>query len=150
MDFRKKVSKNAVFEPVETVSSYLDQSKETVVIFLDLAKALNSSSHNIFHKKNEMYGFSQEAKELLFSFLAHRRQKVKLNGMFSDCEIVNQGVPQGTLLGPLIFLLYVNDYSSNINTTEKVIQIVDDTSIVCCGQKSRLHGNRRICRDDFE
>ena len=53
-----------------------------------------------------MYGFSQEAKELLFSFFANRRQKVKLNGVFSDCEILNHGVPQGTVLGPLIFLLY--------------------------------------------
>ena len=86
-----------------------------------------------------MHGFSQEAKELLFSFLDNRRQKVKLNGMFSDCEIVSQGVPQGIVLGPLIFLLYVNDFSSNINKTEKVIQFADDTSIVRCGQKSSLH-----------
>ena len=88
-----------------------------------------------------MYGFSQEAKELLFSFLASPRQKVKLNGIFSDCEILNHGVPQGTVLGQLIFLLYVNDFSSNISTTEKVIQFADDTSIVCCGQKDCLHGN---------
>ena len=87
-----------------------------------------------------MYGFSREAKELLFSFLANRRQKVKLNGMFSDCEIVNHGVPQGAVLGPLIFLLYVNDFSSNINTTEKMIQFADDTSSVCCGQRSSLNG----------
>ena len=63
------------------------------------------------------------------------RTKVELNGMFSDCEIVNHGVPQGTVLGPLIFLLYVNDFSSNTNTTEKVIQFADDTSIFCCRQK---------------
>ena len=87
-----------------------------------------------------MYGFSQEAKELLFSFLANRRQKLKLNGMFSDCEIVNHCVPQGTVLGPPIFLLYVNDFSSNIKTTERVIHFADDTSIVCCGQRSNLHG----------
>ena len=86
-----------------------------------------------------MYGFSQEAKELLFPFLANRRQKVNIIGMFSDCEIMNHGVPQGTVLGSLIFLLYVNDFTSNINTTEKVIQFADDTSIVCCGQKSSLH-----------
>ena len=54
-----------------------------------------------------MCGFSQEVKILLFSFLANRRQNVKLNGVFSDCEILNHGVPQGTVLGPLIFLLYV-------------------------------------------
>ena len=86
-----------------------------------------------------MYGFSQEAKELLFLFLANLRQKVKLNGIFSDCEILNHGVPQGTVLGPLILLLYVNDFSSNISTTEKVIQFADDTNIVCCEQKSSLH-----------
>ena len=103
-----------------------------------------------------MYGFSQEAKELLFSFLANRRQKVKFNGIFSDCEILNNVVPQETVLGPLIFLLFVNDLSSNISTTEKVIQLADGTSIVCCGQKSSLEGkvteisqkNRRICRDE--
>ena len=87
-----------------------------------------------------MYGFFQEAKELLFSFLANRKQRVKLNGIFSDCEISNHGVPQGTVLGALIFLLYVNDFSSNISTTDKVIQFADDTSIVCCGQKSSSHG----------
>ena len=125
---------------VETVSANIDQSKETVAIFLDLAKAFNSISHNNFLKRIEMYGFSQEAKEFLFSFLANRRQKVKLNGIFSDCEILNHCVPQGTVLGPLTFLLYVNDFSSNISTTEKVIQFADDTSIFCCGQKGSLHG----------
>ena len=86
-----------------------------------------------------MYGFSKEAKELLFSFLSNHRQKVKLNDMFSDCLIVNHGVPQGTVLGPLVFLLYVNDFSSIINTTEKIIQFADDTSIVSCGVESSSH-----------
>ena len=69
--------------------------------------------------------------QLLFSFLASRRQKEKLNGMFSDCEILNHCVPVGTVLGPLFFLSYVNDFSSNIQTTGKVIQFADDTSVCC-------------------
>ena len=60
--------------------------------------------------------------------------------MFSDCEILNDGVPQGTVLGPLVFLFYVNDFSSYISTTDKVIQFADDTSVVCCVQKGSLHG----------
>ena len=60
--------------------------------------------------------------------------------MLSDCETVNHAVPQETVLGPLIFLLYSNDFPSNINTTETVIHFADDTSIVCCGEESSLHG----------
>ena len=53
---------------------------------------------------------------------------------------MNHGVPQGTVLGPLIFLLCVNNFSSIIKTTEKVIHFADDTSIVCCGKESSFHG----------
>ena len=81
-----------------------------------------------------------EAKEMLSSFLAKRRQKVKRNGLFSNCEIVNDGVPQRTVLGPFIFFSYVEDFSSNINTAEKVIQFAEDTSIVYCRKESCLHG----------
>ena len=123
---------------VETVSANLDQSKETVAIFLDLAKAFNSISHNIFHKKVEICMiFHRKQKNYCFHF--QPQQKVKLKVISSDCAILNHGVPQGTVLGPLIFHFYVNDFSSNISTTEKVIQFADDTNIDCCGQKSSLH-----------
>ena len=66
----------------------------------------------------------------------------KLNGIFFDCETVNHGVQQGSVLGPLIFL-YMNDFSSIINTRENIIQFADDTSVVCCGKESSLQGREK-------
>ena len=61
-----------------------------------------------------------------------------INGMFSVCEIKNYGVPQRSVSGPLILLLNVNDFSSNINTREKVNHFAINTIIFCCGKESRL------------
>ena len=74
----------------------------------------------------------------------------------SDCTIVNHGLPQLTVLGTLLLFSYVNDFSSTMNTMERVIQFSDNTSIVCCGKESRLHGKVKeifqkktgICRDE--
>ena len=86
-----------------------------------------------------MYGFSPEAKALLFSFLANLRHKVNFNSMFSDCEIDSQCATRNCFR-TTHFPFYVNYFSTNINTTEEVIQFADDTSIFCCWQKSSLHG----------
>ena len=68
-------------------------------------------------------------KIVVFIVVAKRRQRVKFNGKFSDCAIVNHGVPQGTVLGQLIFLLYGNNFSSTIYTTQNVLQFADGTCI---------------------
>ena len=125
---------------VETVSANLDQSKETVAIFLDLTKRLIPFRITFSLKKLKYVWFFTGSKKIIVFISCQPQQKVKLNSIFSDCENLNHGVPQGTVLGPLIFHLYVNDFSSNISTTEKVIQFADDKSIDCCGQKSSLHG----------
>ena len=70
------------------------------------------------------------------------QKKLKLNGMFSECEAVNHDVRHGTVLGPLIFLLYVNDFLSILNTTEKLIQIADVTSMYCLLWKKRSLHNK--------
>ena len=105
---------------IETVSTKLDESKENFAIFLFHAKAFSFISHNFFLKKLKCMVFIRKQKNCCFLFLANRRQKVKLNGMFSDRENVNHCVPQGAILGLLIF--HVNDFLSNTNTTEKVLQ----------------------------
>ena len=100
-------------------------------VFLDLAKAFNSISHEIFLKKYENFKLSQSTILLLKSFLENRTQCVKLGIDLSDKLTINHCVPQGIVLGPLIFLLYKNDFSEKLECESDVIQFADDTCIIC-------------------
>ena len=104
---------------------------DTGAVFLDLAKAFNSISHEIFLKKAENFNLSQSTILLLKSFLENRTQCVKLGIDLSEKLTINHGVPQGTVLGPLIFMLYVNDFSEKLEGENDVVQFADDTSIIC-------------------
>ena len=101
---------------------------------MDLAKAFNSICHEILLRKLESYCFSNNSISLLQSFLSDRKQSVKLNSVYSSWETLNHGVPQGTVLGPFIFLLYVNDFAQNITSSNNIVQFADDTSVLCIDQ----------------
>ena len=81
----------------------MENNNDTGTVFLDLAKAFNSISREIFLKKAENFNFSQSTILLLKSFLENRTQYVKLGIDSSDKITINHGVPRGTVLGPLIF-----------------------------------------------
>ena len=107
----KKFSTDAVLFFTETVIKNHENGQNTAAIFLDLAKAFNSIWHKLFLKKAECFNFSEPAVTLLRSFLEERWQCVKIGTEVSEHIFVDHGVQQGTVLGPLIFLLYVNDFS---------------------------------------
>ena len=109
----------------------MEDNNDTGAGFLDLAKAFNSISHEIFLKKPEHFNLSQSTILLLKSFLENRTQCVNLGIDLSDKININHSVPQGTVLGPLIFLLYVNDFSEKLEGKIDVVQFADDTSIIC-------------------
>ena len=99
---------------------------DTGAMFLDLAKAFNSFSHDIFLKKAENFNISQSTTfSILFSKL------VKLGIGLAVKITIYHGVPQRTELGPLIFLLYVNDFSEKLEGENDVVQFADDISIIC-------------------
>ena len=90
---------------IEKILGNMEDNNDTGALFLDLAKASNSISHEILLKKAENFNLSQSIILILKYFLANRTQCLKLGIDLSDKIIVNHGVPQGTVLGPLIFLL---------------------------------------------
>ena len=87
----------------------LEDIKISCPIFLDLAKAFDSVDHCILLRKLEKYGIRGMSLQLLSSYLSNRKHLTKYNGVESELKVIDIGVPQGSILGPLLFLLFIND-----------------------------------------
>ena len=106
---------------------------DIIGLFLDLAKAFDTVNHTILLNKLTHYGIRGTVLQWIHSCLSERQQSVKFNGINSNHRNITCGVPQGSILGPLLFLLYINDLSAVSDLTFPIM-FADDTNLFIQGK----------------
>ena len=109
------------------INKSFDDELEVRSVFLDISKAFDKVWHEGVIFKLKQNGISGDLLNILTDFLSNRKQRVVLNGQVSTWTSVNAGVPQRSILGPLLFLIYINDLSDNLSSNVKLF--ADDTSL---------------------
>src|SRR6218665_2798516 len=130
--FRKNLSTElALLDLTNQITKALDDRQITVGIFLDLSKAFDTMNHSILSDKLEHYRIRGTPLNWISSYLSNRYQYVAIENMCSSLLPLICGVPQGLILGPLLFILYVNDIQTISDLS--LIMFADDTNIFATG-----------------
>jgi hypothetical protein len=106
----------------------MDNREYTAMTLLDLSKAFDTLAHDLLLNKLSSYGIANKDLNLLKGYLSDRAQRVKVNNEFSDMLVVNRGVPQGSILGPFLFILFMNDFPAHMQTPP--IMYADDITLL--------------------
>ena len=143
--FRENHStQTAVIELNDTLKLDLDIGHTPLVFFLDLSKAFDTIDFDILLIKLKHIGVSTSAIRWFDSYLKNRKQYVSYNNVDSDFLTTQTGVPQGSILGPLLFLIYMNDLN-NVSSHFKLICYADDSTLILSICFSNNHC--KICND---
>jgi len=117
-----------LLEFFEYVTAQLDASFPVDVIYLDFQKAFDKVPHGRLLQKLKAHGISGKIINWIKNWLSDRKQRVVINGICSSFIAVISGVPQGSILGPLLFVIFINDLDDGV--INKILKFADDTKIV--------------------
>ena len=104
----------ALLGVTDDILTAVDNNQLTAVVLLDYSKAFDRINHRLLLAILHYYGFSENALAMMHSYISDRRQQVKLEGAFSSSVNVSSGVPQGSILGPLLFIIYTSNFNSYV------------------------------------
>ena len=126
--FRRGLScETQLLEFIDDISKNLDTGKQTDCLIMDFSKVFDKISHSLLTHKLDHYGIKGKTNRWIQNFLAERKQVVVVEGEKSDSINVESGVPQGSVLGPSLFLFYINDMPEGIRS--RVRLFADDTIV---------------------
>ena len=122
-------TEHAIVQLVDQIFESFEYNKYTLGVFIDLSKAFDTVDHSILLKKLELYGVTDPNHSWSKNYLSNRKQFIQINNKENaELETITCGVPQGSILGPLLFLLYVNDLKNASNLLDSIMY-ADDTNL---------------------